>query len=251
MERRAISLLVDGHPDRPALDTALSRAVLARVSTGALPETIRLHHTAPIVAFGRRDVVTPGYPAAVLAAREGGFEAVERLAGGRAAVFHEGTLAFAWAIPDRSPAGGIRARFEAISAILLATFRRLGVDARIGEVAGEYCPGEYSINARGLSKVMGTGQRLVSGAAHVGGVVVVEGGERIRDVLTPVYRSLGLSWDPDTSGDLAAEVPGLTVDTVQRAIIEEFGRRYRLVPGTLDDETQRLAEQFEDEHLAP
>ncbi len=85
----------------------------------------------------------------------------------------------------------------------------------------------------------------------MGGVVVVEGGDRIREVLIPVYRSLGLSWDPATSGDLAAEVPGLTVETVQRAIIEEFGRRYRLVPGRLDGETRRLAEQFEAEHLAP
>ncbi len=79
----------------------------------------------------------------------------------------------------------------------------------------------------------------------------MEGGEKIRDVLMPVYRSLGLSWDPGTSGDLAAEVPGLTVDVVHRAIIEEFERHFRLVPGKLDAETQRLAEHFEAEHLAP
>ena len=38
---------------------------------------------------------------------------------------------------------------------------------------------------------MGVGQRLVRGAAHVGGVVVVDQGDRIRDVLLPVYDALG------------------------------------------------------------
>ena len=60
------------------------------------------------------------------------------------------------------------------------SFRRLGVDARVGEIPGEYCPGAYSVNARGVKKLMGVGQRLVPSAAHVGGVVVVNGANRVQ-----------------------------------------------------------------------
>ena len=82
---------------------------MLRVAAGELPETLRLARPGAIVAFGKRDVVSPGYADAVQAARAGGFEAIERLAGGRAAVFHEGTIAFAHAIPDADPRDADRA----------------------------------------------------------------------------------------------------------------------------------------------
>jgi octanoyl-[GcvH]:protein N-octanoyltransferase len=178
------------------MDTAVSRAILERVSSGIDPETLRIHRPGPLVAFGPRDRVVPGFAKAVEAARGRGFESVLRLAGGRAAVFHQDTMAFSWVIPDPEPRQGIIARFEEISSIVAGAFRRLGVDARVGEIPGEYCPGAHSVNARGKTKLMGVGQRLVQHAAHVGGVVVVDGGDRIRDVLLPVYDALGLAGTP-------------------------------------------------------
>ena len=38
----------------------------------------------------------------------------------------------------------------------------------------------------------GRGQRLATAAVHVGGVIVVSGAERVRGVLVPVYRALGI-----------------------------------------------------------
>jgi hypothetical protein len=64
------------------LDVAISHSILAAVSEGEIGATLRLHLPGALVAFGRADRVTPGYPAAVRAARAHGFEAVERLAGG-------------------------------------------------------------------------------------------------------------------------------------------------------------------------
>ena len=75
-----------------------------------------------------------------------------------------------------------------MSGWIAAALCDLGVDARVGEVEGEYCPGEYSVNARGALKLMGVGQRIVRGAAHVGGVLVVGRSDRTRRVLEPVYR---------------------------------------------------------------
>src|SRR5687768_9033333 len=156
-------LLTDSFPDDPALDTAVSRALMLRVSSGEVPEALRLSRPGAIVAFGKRDVVSPGYRQAVDAARKGGFEAVERLAGGRAAVFHEGTIALAHAVPDPDPRSHVDQRFEATAGLLATALGRLGVEARVGEVPGEYCPGAHSVNARGERKLIGVGQRLVAG----------------------------------------------------------------------------------------
>ena len=144
-----LRLLTTSFPDDPALDTALSRALMLRVAAGELPETLRVARPGPIVAFGKRDAVAAGYPGAVRAARDGGFEAIERLAGGRAAVFHEDTIAFAHAVAARDPRRRVTERFELSAELVAGALRRLGVDARVGEVAGEYCPGAPSVNARG------------------------------------------------------------------------------------------------------
>ncbi len=246
-----IRLVTDSFPDDPALDTAVSRALMLRVAAGELPETLRLARPGAIVAFGKRDAVSPGYAAAVQAARAAGFEAIERLAGGRAAVFHSGTIAFAHAIPDADPRDRIEERFDAAAGLIAAALARLGVDARVGEVPGEYCPGSHSVNARGRLKLVGIGQRLVAGAVHVGGVVVVEGEDRVRDVLVPVYSALRLDWRPDTTGSVALEAPDVGWEAVAGAIVDEFATRHDLVPASLDERTLELARRLAPEHLSP
>jgi len=229
----------------------VSRALMLRVSAGELPDTLRLARPGSIVAFGKRDAVSKGYPAAVQAARAGGFEAIERLAGGRAAVFHRDTIAFAHAVADSDPRTGVTARFDAAAQLVAAALGRLGVDARVGEVAGEYCPGEHSVNARGQLKLMGVGQRLVAGGAHVGGVIVVDGADRVRDILVPVYSALSLEWRSETAGSVAGEAPGATWETVRGAITAEYALRHELEPAVLDPDTLRLARTLAPEHLSP
>src|SRR5439155_17083460 len=231
--------------------TAVSRAILRRVSDGLEPETLRLHRPGAIVAFGPIDRHTPGFQEAVDAARAAGYEAILRLAGGRAAVFQEDTIAFSWVVPDPSPRGGIAERFELLAGLMAEAFRDLGIDARVGEVAGEYCPGEFSVNARGRRKLMGVGQRVVLRAAHVGGVIVVDGSDRVRDVLTPVYRALALEWDPDTVGSLRDEVAGITWDGAVDALEGRFGERFDLIESHVDDETMELAHRLEPLHTVP
>jgi octanoyl-[GcvH]:protein N-octanoyltransferase len=244
-------LIRTSFPDDPALDTAVSRALMERVGAGELPETLRLARPGPMVAFAKQDAVADAYPAAVAAARAAGFEAILRLAGGRAAVFHEGTLALAHAVPDPDPRPGIHGRFEATAALLVRALARLGVDARVGEVAGEYCPGGYSVNARGERKLAGIGQRLISGASHMGGVIVAERAERVRDALVPVYAALGLDWDPTTAGSVADEVPGTSLDDVERAILAEYAQLGELEEHELDPETLALAQRLRAEHASP
>jgi octanoyl-[GcvH]:protein N-octanoyltransferase len=247
-ERRSVRLVREGFPDPPEMDTAVSHATLRRVAERLEPETLRLHRPADVVAFGPRDRVAPGFPRAVAAAKEHGFASIERLAGGRAAVFHEGTIAFSWAIPDPSAREGIRRRFDEIAEILTTGLLSLGIDARIGEVPGEYCPGEHSINARGRTKLVGVGQRIVKDAAHVGGVVVVSGSDRIRDVLIPVYDALDLQWDPATTGSVEDEIPGITWEETERAIEKAFADRYDLEQGPVSEGTLDLARDLGPRH---
>lgn len=244
-----LTLTTESFLEHPALDVAVSHSILAAVARGDLGPVFRLHVPGRVVAFGRADRVQPGYLQAVRAAGAHGFGAVERLAGGRAAVFHESTLAFALAIPEDDPRAGIGDRYREIAGIMLSAFESLGIDARIGELPGEYCPGHWSVNVAGRVKVMGVGQRLVRGAAHVGGVVVVDDGERIRDVLIPVYRALGLDWDPRTSGALADRAPGLDNAKVAAAIVTAMSGRFDLDRGELPDSVIADARTLLPNHL--
>ena len=246
---RTITVIEESHPNRPALDTAVSRAVLEQVAAGRMGETFRLYIPGRVVAFGRQDVVAQGYRGAVDACRREGFEAVERLAGGRAAVFHEGTLAFSWAIPTADPLREITERFHEVDRIVIGALRSLGFDARVGEVPGEYCPGRYSVNLEGRLKVMGVGQRLRRGVAHVGGVIVLSGRAPINRVLTPVYRELSFGWDPEATGSLRAVRPDTEARQVTGALLGELARSADVRTGRLDEETLDMAHRLLPEHL--
>ncbi|MCU0280878.1 MAG: lipoate--protein ligase family protein [Acidimicrobiia bacterium] len=241
MSRRVITLFREGFPTRLAFDTAVSRALLEAAAAGTGPEAFRLFVPGRVLAFGSRDAAHPGYPAACNAARAEGFAPVERLAGGRAAVFHEGTLAFAWAIPDPEPRRSIHLRFRELAAVVVEALASLGVDARVGEVPGEYCPGEYSVNAGGRRKLMGVGQRLVAGAAHVGGVVVVDRPDLVNRALTPVYALLGFAWDPAVTGSVA-DTAEASVDQVADALAAALARRADLEEAPLPPSVLERAE---------
>jgi lipoate-protein ligase A len=248
---RPLRLHREAFHEDPALDVAVSRAILLRVAAGELPETIRITRPPAMVAFGRQDVASAPYLEAVDATRANGFEAIERLAGGRAAVFHERTLAIAHARPDDEPQAHIYPRFEEWSGFIAEGLRKVGLDARVGEVPGEYCPGGYSVNARGAIKLAGIGQKLIKGAGHLGGVVVVGESARIRSVLVPVYDALGLEFDPATAGAVEDELSPVSMDEVEEALIEQLRPGYDVTEEPLDPETLDLAKRLAPEHVAP
>ena len=238
----------DSFPDRPAFDTAVSRALLRAAGDGRASAALRLHRPGDAVAFSLLDRAQPGFLGAVAAARARGFEAILRLAGGRAAVFTRETLALAWCVPDPEPRASIGARFEELARTVAAALRRLGVDARVGAVPGEYCPGDHSVNARGKVKLAGAGQRIVRGAAHVGGVIVLGGSARVRDVLVPVYRRMAFPWDPATVGALEDEIGAVSHESVIDSLLAELGKRHTLERARLPAERLAEAAAFEAEH---
>lgn len=244
-----LRLLTDSHPD-PAVDTALSSAILQRVARGEIGPTLRLFVPGRIVAFGSQDRTRPGYREAVAAVGEVGFEAIERLAGGRAATFHEGTIAFAWATPHRDSKAGIEDRFHAITAVVVDALERLGISGTVAETPGEYCPGRFSVAADGR-KVMGVGQRLVTGAAHVGGVLVVHSPELVNRPLEPAYRHLGYEWSPAATGSLSAVAPVDVPDALTAMADAMAALGHDLEPVGIDPDTMALAHRIAPDHAAP
>jgi octanoyl-[GcvH]:protein N-octanoyltransferase len=234
-----------------ALELATSHALLQRVAAGELPSALRLYRPPATVAFGKLDTLSAGYADAAAAARARGYAPVLRLPGGHAAAYHRESLGIDLVYALADPVPGTHDRFREAGERLAGALASLGVDARVGEVPGEYCPGAYSVNARGRVKLVGTAQRLVRGAALLGAVIVVRDGAGVRAVLGEVYARLGLEWDDATAAAVDEEVPGVTVDDVERAVLAAYGDPRVAVGGPrvvpLDAATLGLARRLEPE----
>jgi lipoate-protein ligase A len=228
-----VELLSGRAGEEPALEPALSVALLEAVAAGVRKPVLRCYRPLPTVAFGRRDAFLPGFRAAADAAQRRGFTPVIRAPGGRAAAYDEACLVIEEIMADADAMAGMHERFERDAGRQAAALRALGVDARVGEVPGEYCPGAFSVNARGATKLIGAAQRVIRGGWLLSSVIVVHDASRIRTVLEDVYGGLGLEWDPLTVGSVAAEVPAVTVDRVERALLAAYAARYELVPATV------------------
>jgi octanoyl-[GcvH]:protein N-octanoyltransferase len=245
----AVPLFSAGFPERPAYAEALTHALLDRANEGELAGALRLCVPGRLVSFGKLDAFAPGFAAAVTAAERLGFAAVHRTGGGRAAVFHEGTILFSHIVAVEDPRPGTHERYRWLAGAVLAALRALGVEARIGSVPGEYCPGDYSLGA-GRIKLVGIAQRVVRRAACTQGVLVVRGGAQVRAVLEPVYAALGFDWDPTTAGDLADVLPGVTLDDALAALRTELAARVELADAELDAGTLARARKLEPSHDA-
>ncbi len=237
-----MQLVRSGPAGSAAFELAVSHALLTRVAAREVPPTLRVYRPGPTVAFGKLDTLRPGYAAAAAAARTHGYEPVLRLPGGHAAAYHAQSLGIdvVYALDD--PVVGTHDRFRAEGERLAGALASLGVDARVGEVPGEYCPGAYSVNARGRTKLIGTAQRLVRGGALLGASIVVGDGPGVRAVLRDVYTALELEWDDATAGAVDEEVAGVTVDEVEHAVIAAYGPSE---PAELDEATLALARRLE------
>ncbi|MBI5104370.1 MAG: lipoate--protein ligase family protein [Solirubrobacterales bacterium] len=188
----------------------------------------RARQQAAAVAFGRLDARLPGFAEATGVARAHGFAPVLRLAGGQAAAFDQASLLVEDVSVTSHVADGLQERFADRAALLAGVLADLGLDARVGELPGEYCPGRHSVNVGGRLKVVGTAQRAVAGAALLTAVVVVGHGAAIRDVITAVYAALGRPVDPATAGAIDEVAPGVTVDAVRERVLAAYGQRAEL-----------------------
>ena len=245
----AVRLIRQATVESPTVEVALSEALLLRVAAGELDPVLRVYRPRPTVAFGRLDALRPGYAPAAEAARERGFTPVLRSPGGHAAAYDEGTVAFDLVLPAASIVEGVQDRFAGTSDALATALGSLGVDARVGEVPGEYCRGTYTVNAGGRIKLVGTAQRAIRSGALLAGFVTVEGAARLRGVLEPVYAALELDWNPATLGAVEDAVPDIDIDDVEHAVVSALARGADETD--VDDTTRELARERAPRHEIP
>jgi len=230
---------------------AVAQEVLRRVGRGELGETLRVYRPAArTVAFGRRDTLLTGFPAAAGAARSAGFVPVIRAPGGRCVAYSERALVVDHVCPDPDAFTGMDARFRRYGALWAELLGGLGVDARVGEVPGEYCPGSFSVNARGVAKLVGTAQRVVRGAWLFSAVLVFDDADLLRPLLAEIYRSLELPFDPTSVGALRQENPALTLEKVTDAVVAAYAERTDLAPASLSPDLLDAAAARLHEHRA-
>lgn len=219
---------------------------MRRVSAGEVTEALRVYRPlGPVVVFGRRDTRLPGFGAAVAAARAAGFEPLVRAVGGRPVAYTDQALVVDHVKREPLAPDGMQTRFTYYGSLYADVLKTLGIDARVGPVPGEYCPGAQSINARGVVKLVGTGQRVVPNGWLFSALVVTGDDERLRPLLTDIYRHLELPFDAASVGSLSTEVPGLTVDSVERHLLDAYGAT---TPQPLDDVTLDLAKSLAADH---
>ncbi|WP_247828893.1 lipoate--protein ligase family protein [Arthrobacter antioxidans] len=221
-----LALVPDPVGDDAAAELDRGIGLLREVAAGDRPPTLRLYRPSPTVAFGQRDARLPGFGDAAAAVARHGFAPLVRRAGGRAAAYHRGCLVVDHIEPAPDAVAGTRARFAAFGQFFAGVLADVGLDAHVGEVPGEYCPGEFSVHGRRggvpVIKLVGTAQRVVAGAWLFSSVIVVEDAAPLRAVLTDAYAALGLPWLPSTAGAAEDLAPGVTVDAVEHALLATY-----------------------------
>ncbi|WP_435344516.1 lipoate--protein ligase family protein [Haloarchaeobius sp. HRN-SO-5] len=212
--------VVRGRAGTPVADSEATARLLDEVGETGEP-AVRVWAPHRIVAFGRRDANEPGYEAAAAAARDAGFDPVQRSVGGRAVAYDgETTLAFARLVPVEDARTGLDDRYEALTVDVQRALRRLGVPAERGEPADAFCPGQHSLQRDG--KLVGIAQRVRSDAAVTSGVCIVRNHAELAAVLDEVYAALDAPFDPDAVGSVERAAGTADPDVVRETLETEL-----------------------------
>ena len=193
-------LILDGEADG-ATNMAVDEAILAAVTEGRRPPTLRFYRwSPPCLSLGRSQPLSDVDRAACARA---GVDLVRRPTGGRA-IFHTDELTYSLALPQNDPraAGGVVESYRRLSEGLLAGLHRLGVEARQarptqqkGSDPGAICfetPSDYEITVAGR-KLVGSAQWRARGGVLQHGSLPLHGDlARIVDylALTPEERRI-------------------------------------------------------------
>ena len=226
--------VLTGPDDLDAAGHAALGPALLRTAPREGTNWLRCYSPPETAAFTGLDRLAPGFAGAREAALRHGFHPVQRGSGGRMAAYHRNCLCLDVVLADAGAAAldpwiGL----AALATELVELLRGVGIDARAGEVPGEYCPGRFSVNVDGRVKLAGTAARRVRGATLISAVLMVGDVEPIRAVTTEVYAALPFAFRPDTVGAAADHLPGLTVDVLVRELLARAASQAELIEGAV------------------
>lgn len=253
-EHTRLVVLGQDRIERSSQELALA-ALMLRSPRLATAEIVRVYvPQEPTVAFTARDLRRPTIGDAVKAARAAGFTAAVRSPGGRMVAYDSGAVVIDHV--DRTT--GLRAAgsttFAENAMAHRSVLERLGLaDVRVGQVDGEYCPGEFSVNVAGAVKVVGSAQRVTAGGSLFSTVVQVDLTERVRAVVTEVSAALGYDLRASSVGGVRDFTPSLTAGAVAAAFAEDYRSRLSVSDGQLPTElvTQAITARPDSRYPGP
>ena len=225
---------------------AVSHALLNRSADTGLGSLRLWQPLTPALSLGRLDVRHPRLPEVLALARGAGVAAVRRLAGGHAATFDSGSLCLGWAQPHPRLEESSD-RYALIAEAIVEAVGALGVQSSLGEAAGEWCPGAWSVQGPS-GKLAGLAQRVVSGGAWCEALIVIRGSPELRALARRVHEVLDLDWSESAQGALAELLPGASdlhaalVDKLTEALARRLGPvKRRPLPHDVHDDARALA----------
>jgi lipoate-protein ligase A len=229
---RALMIGDDAVPGGPLHDVVLGPVLLAQ-GIGDTAEFVRIYQPEATAAFSRRDTLRPGFARATGVARDLGFTPVVRPQGGRLAAYHRGSVVIDHVLREPNPQAGLKGRFEQYAELHARVLSGFGLDARIGELPGEYCPGEHSVNAAGVTKIVGSAQRVTRDGWLFSSVIQVADSPSIREMLIRAHQEIGYELDPSTIGAMDDYLPEVTAYDVAEVLRAEYAANLGAVPAQL------------------
>lgn len=211
-------LPVENRPE-PMAYAAWVKAQLSSLQHGE-PSILRVRRPRPTAAFSPQDTAHPDYDRVRDRARASGFEPIERGTGGRLTIFDEGALAITLISAHREPHRYMMQRYEMLAAAIASALEKLGIRASVGELANEYCPGKFSVNAEGRVKLVGVAQRLNNRCFQMGAIISVARSDKACAGIAEAYAGMGLSFDPATYGGITDFRPDLSYGQVRDALVD-------------------------------
>lgn len=184
------------------------------------PSLLRLRRPRPTAAFSPQDTAHPDYIRVRDRARDFGFEPIERGTGGRLTMFDEGAMAITLISAHREPHRYMMQRYEMLAAAIASALEKLGIRTQVGELANEYCPGKFSVNAEGRVKLVGVAQRMNNRCFQMGAIISVARSDKACAGIAEAYAGMGLPFDPATYGGITDFRPDLSYGQVRDAFVE-------------------------------
>lgn len=219
---RGGSQVIDWGLEESAELTASTRLISMVAANPELGRIVRIYRPSPTVAFSGLERRLPGFHEAVSEAAAFAFEPVVRPAGGRMVAVDQDWIIVDVITPELEKTASHRDIYLEFGEIFVGILRQFGIQANMGSVEGEYCPGDYSINARGKVKLVGTAQRVQRGARLFSACIPFSISASVASLFESVNAALGLDWNPETLGGLDQEAPGLDIDLFEEALVQAF-----------------------------
>ncbi len=223
----------------------LQQAVLEEVAADERGPTALMWTSSPYVGATRPETRLPGFGEARRRAEGLGFPVLVRNSGGGAVAANEGSISFSLILPVTDLRHGLYERYAEGVDLVSSALRRIGVEAEGGEVAGEFCPGAYSVRSGGKAgiKHAGLAQRVTRRAARVEALILIQRTAELVPVLEAFHSALGLPFRSGSVADVPASVQDI-LDALEAEVRDRYGGGRSRIEAPTFDRARALRESW-------